>query len=64
QARVPRRGRRGQPPQGCGAADVLCGGGRRPFPHRLCLHPGPGCGPAVLLRGLGGPLRRVRRRHR
>ena len=33
-------------------------------PHRLCLHPGPGCGPAVLLRGLGGPLRCVRRRHR
>ena len=38
--------------------------GRGPFPHRLCLHPGPGRGPAVLLRGLGGPLRRVRRRHR
>ena len=32
--------------------------------RRLRLYPGPGGGPAVLLRGLGGPLRRVRRRHR
>ncbi len=33
-------------------------------PPRHRLRPGPGRRPAVLLRGLGGPLRRVRRRYR
>ena len=36
----------------------------RAVPHRLRLHPGQGSGPAVLLRRLGGPLRRLRRRYR
>ena len=37
---------------------------RDALPHRLRLHPRPRRGPPVLLRRLGGALRRVRRRHR
>ncbi len=43
--------------------DLLRGRARRAEPHRLRLHPRPRRRPPVLLRRLGGPVRRVRRRH-
>ena len=62
---VPRRRRRGPCPSPRPTAPCTSwtteGGA---LPHRLRLHPRPRRRPAVLLRRLGGPVRRVRRRRR